>query len=33
MLLEVGPEGCHARGGPRADIEKDALSIFQCAAT
>ena len=33
VLLEVGPEGGHSRGGPCADIKEDALSFFQCAET
>ena len=33
MFLEVGPEGDHARGGPCADEQEDALSFFPRAET
>ena len=28
VLLEVGPESGHSRGGPGADVQEDALSVF-----
>ena len=28
VLLEVGPESGHSRGGPGADVQEDALSVL-----